>query len=190
MSSDVTFSDRIFAATIIKLLPSWVTPNHITMFRFFTIPFVIFFLIIESYGIAIPLFVISALSDAVDGAKARTADMVTDWGKLYDPVADKMLIGSTAAIVISNAMSPALAFIIIGLEMLIVATALYKKRFLGAEVEAKWAGKIKMIAQSFGIGLVMLYMVVPASELYILALGCLYASIFFAVLSLLVYRSI
>lgn len=190
MATDVTISDKILAATIIKLLPAWVTPNHITMFRFFTIPFVIFFLIIESYGIAIPLFVISALSDAVDGAKARTADMITDWGKLYDPVADKLLIGSTAAIVISTVVSPALAFIIIGLEMLIVATALYKKRFLNAEIEAKWAGKIKMIAQSFGIGFILLYMVIPAVELYTLGLGFLYAAVFFAILSLLVYKTI
>lgn len=190
MSSDVTFSDKVFAATLLKLLPSWVTPNHITTFRFFTIPFVIFFLIIEVYEIAIPLFIISALSDALDGAKARTQDQITDWGKLYDPVADKLLIGSTAAIIVSNFVSPALAFVIIALEMLIVGTALYQKRFLGTEIEAKWAGKIKMIAQSFGLGLLMLYIVWPAPELYVLSLGCLYASVFFAILSVLVYKTI
>jgi CDP-diacylglycerol--glycerol-3-phosphate 3-phosphatidyltransferase len=190
MKSDITISDRFFAATLLKLLPAWVTPNHITGFRFFTIPFVIFFLIIESFEVAVSLFVISALSDALDGAKARTNDQITDWGKLYDPIADKLLIGTTAAIVVSNLISPAVAFIIIALEVLIVGMALYQKRYVGTEIEAKWAGKIKMIAQSFGIGFLLLYAMHPITELYVLALGCLYAAIFFALLSVFVYKTI
>jgi CDP-diacylglycerol--glycerol-3-phosphate 3-phosphatidyltransferase len=189
-NTDITVTDKFFAATLLKLLPDWVTPNHITTFRFFTIPFVLFFLVIEYYIIGIPLFVISALSDALDGAKARTANQITDWGKLYDPVADKLLIGSVAVVVITSYMSPALAFIIIGLEMVIVALALYQKRAAGAEIEAKWAGKIKMIAQSFGIVLLLVYIVWPVDALYILSLGFLYSAIFFALLSIFVYKTI
>lgn len=190
MAHEVTFSDKVLHATFLKIIPRWVTPNHITLFRFFTIPFIIFFLINRNFEFAITLFVISAFSDALDGALARTENQITEWGKMYDPVADKLLIGSTAAIVVTQFMSPAIAFIMLGLEMIIVASALYRKQADGVEIEARWAGKIKMIAQSFGVGLLLLYILIPIAELYILSLSFLYASIVFALLSIFVYKTI
>jgi len=188
--NEVTISDKILNATFLKLIPTRVTPNQITMFRFFTIPFVIFLLMNQNYILAIILFVISVFSDALDGARARVNNQVTDWGKLYDPVADKLLIGTTAAIVVTQFVSPAVAFVIIGLEVIIVASAMYQKHEAGTEIEAKWAGKIKMIAQSLGVGLLLLYIIVPFAPLYILSLAFLYAAIFFALLSIFVYKTI
>lgn len=189
-NTEITRTDKLLAATLLKLIPAWVTPNHMTVFRMLTVPFLLLFLVNGNYGIAIPLFIISAFSDALDGARARTENQITEWGKLYDPVADKILIGSVTAVVVSSFISPATAFIIIGLEVLIVTMALYHKAYAGIEIEAKRAGKIKMICQSVGIGLLLLYIVWPFAYLYLASLAFLYAAIFFAVLSIFVYKTI
>lgn len=188
--SKVTFIDKILAATFLKLIPKWVTPNHLTIFRFLTIPFVIFLLITENYYLAIPLFIISAFSDALDGAKARTNNQITEWGKMFDPVADKMLIGSVAAIVISTAVSQILALIIIALEMFIILAAFYRKRYNQENIEAGLSGKLKMICQSFGSGFLLLYLVWPIAWMFTAAIVLLYVAIFFALISLFVYNSI
>ena len=92
----VTVIDRFFAAAVLPLLPKSISPNRITMFRFISIP-VIVALILSGYNLAgTILFVVSALSDAVDGALARTAHRITKWGIIADPMADKLLIGSVA----------------------------------------------------------------------------------------------
>jgi CDP-diacylglycerol--glycerol-3-phosphate 3-phosphatidyltransferase len=186
----ITIFDRIFAATLLKILPSWVTPNHLTVFRFLTIPFLIFFLINNDYLIGIPLFIISALSDALDGAMARTQDKITEWGKMFDPLADKLLIGTVAAIEISKYMNPLYAFIIILLEMFISLMALYRKKNYGATIEAHLVGKIKMIFQSFGLGFILLH--ASGGGVLVLQLGeiSILIAIIFAVLSLFVYKSI
>lgn len=189
-NTEITLSDKILAATFLKIIPIWITPNQMTVFRMLTVPFLLLFLVNGNYGIAIPLFIISAFSDALDGARARTTNQITEWGKLYDPVADKILIGSVSAVIISIYVSPATAFIIIGLEVVIVTLALYHKAYAGLEIEAKKAGKIKMICQSFGVGILLLYIVWPAPYLFTISLAFLYISIVFALLSIFVYKTI
>ncbi|MDP2593356.1 MAG: CDP-alcohol phosphatidyltransferase family protein [bacterium] len=189
-NSKVTITDKIIATTILPLIPSFVTPNHITAFRFASIPFVAYFLTNGFFKTGTVLFVISAFSDAVDGALARTEGKITEWGKMYDPVADKLLIGIVVAIVVSKFLGRELAFIIIFLELWIVVWAFYRKRFLHHDISAKKVGKIKMILQSFGVGFVLLFVVWPLPVFLALASWLLYGAIVFAVLSLFVYKSI
>ena len=187
----ITISDKILAATFLKIIPSWVTPNHLTIFRFLTIPFVLYFLLFENYAWGIPLFIISAFSDALDGAKARTNDQITEWGKMFDPVADKMLIGTVAVIVVSTAINHFLALTIIGLELLIILAAFYRKRYNSENIEARLSGKIKMILQSFGIGFLLLHLAFPFTPfLFGISIILIILSIFFALISLFVYNSI
>ena len=138
---NVTIIDKGIKLIFLWAIPEKVTPNHVTIFRFITIPFVIFFLVLENYTILIPLFAISAFSDAIDGAMARTRDRVTEWGKKFDPVADKLLIGSLAAIVITKEISPILAMIIIILEVLIVITAIREMKKYKKTIEAQKSGE-------------------------------------------------
>lgn len=190
ISPNVTISDRVIATTVLKLLPPIVTPNHITAFRFVTIPFVLYLLATGRIMAAGILFVISAFSDAVDGALARTKGLITDWGKLYDPLADKLLVGSVAVILVSRYISDVLALTIISLELLLIVGAFFRKRFRGAKIQAGWAGKVKMVFQSVGIGVLFLGVVASSPFIIAVATYILYASVVFAVLSLLVYKSI
>ncbi|PIQ92123.1 MAG: hypothetical protein COV70_01350 [Parcubacteria group bacterium CG11_big_fil_rev_8_21_14_0_20_39_22] len=188
--SKITIIDKMMSATILHLIPSFITPNHITAFRFGSLPFVIYFLSTGQFKLGLVAFVIAALSDAIDGAMARTRDQVTEWGKMYDPVADKMLIGTVAAIAVSKFLGKELAFAIILLEVVIMVYAFYRRRFLGADISAKKVGKIKMVLQSLGVGFLLLYMAWPVPILLPISAYILYASILFALLSLFVYRSI
>lgn len=182
--------DRFLEKTVLRVLPKWVEPNHITIFRFLTIPFVVLLLYGEEYLLGSILFAISAMSDMVDGALARTSDKITNWGKLYDPLADKLLIGSAAVIIISKYLGMYLALLMILVELLLILNGLYKHKFQKKAIQAEITGKIKMVLQSAGIGLVLLYAM--TSYVLFLTLGgyVIYLSVVFALWSLLVYRSI
>jgi CDP-diacylglycerol--glycerol-3-phosphate 3-phosphatidyltransferase len=186
--SKITITDKFFAATILKLFPYSVRPNFLTVFRFITIPFVIFLLLTGDYITSFWLFTISALSDALDGALARTRHQITDWGIVFDPVADKLLVGFTALIIISKAISPFIAGTIIALEIILVISAYW--RFKGKLIPAKTSGKLKMIAQCVGVSLLLLALAVGSPFLIQVATYIIYASIVGSLLSLFVYRSI
>jgi CDP-diacylglycerol--glycerol-3-phosphate 3-phosphatidyltransferase len=186
--SKITIIDKILDKTILWIFPKFVRPNFLTVFRFISVPFVIFFLLNENYVISFWLFAISALTDTFDGAIARTRHQITDWGILFDPLADKLLIGSTAIIIISKFISPVLAWTIVTIEILLILFSYL--RFKGELVPAKIVGKIKMILQSVGVGILLLAIAFNLPALIIIATYILYLGIIFALLSLFVYRSI
>ena len=150
----VTLIDKFIDKVFLWAFPQSVNPNHITVFRFITIPFIVYFLLVGYYKIGFVLFTISAISDAIDGAIARTRNKITDWGILFDPFADKLLIGSVGGITIYKFLSPTLAFSIIFLELILLVSSYY--RFKGKIVPAKTAGKVKMILQCVGVCFIFL----------------------------------
>jgi CDP-diacylglycerol--glycerol-3-phosphate 3-phosphatidyltransferase len=186
--SKVTPIDRILSATFLKLIPDSVTPNRITLFRFITIPFIIYFLLADYMLLGTILFVISAFSDALDGARARTTKHITSWGILCDPFADKLLIGSVAMILISKYISVYLALGIVSIELLLVAFSYL--RYKGHLVPAKTVGKLKMVLQCFGIGFVMLFALLGTPWLLVVATYILYVAVGFGLMSLFVYKTI
>jgi len=191
VSEKPNFFDRLLAKSLLKLFPSFITPNRVTTFRFITIPFILFLFWQGYNGWGVILFTISALSDAVDGALARTRSQITDWGKLHDPLADKLLIGSVGAFVVSLHLSIYLIATIIIIELFLIFNALFKIRKGHYTITALLPGKIKMILQSFGVGFVLLFILLPSfTWLLTLATALLYLSIFFALVSLIVYSSI
>ncbi|MFH0712913.1 MAG: CDP-alcohol phosphatidyltransferase family protein [Candidatus Jorgensenbacteria bacterium] len=183
----VTKLDKLFVATVLKLFPPQVTPNQITIFRFFTVPFVAFFISIGEYKWAFILFVISAFSDALDGALARTTDRVTEWGTVYDPVADKLLIGFSIFLILPKFLDPRLAFTIIFLEMFMIGAGYYFRNFGQKQVLSNWWGKSKMLTQSVGVSLVLLYSILPFGFLILAAEYILYAAVGLALISLITY---
>jgi CDP-diacylglycerol--glycerol-3-phosphate 3-phosphatidyltransferase len=190
MSYRITITDKILAKTFLKLLPKWVTPNHVTIFRFLTIPFVILLLVAQQYALGLALFIISAFTDALDGALARTTNQVTDWGKMFDPLADKLLIGTVVAIMVTKYLGVGLAFVIISIEAFLILNGYYKKKYQHRVIQAEKTGKFKMILQSFGVGILLLYVILLIPILLIIAEYIFYLAIFFALWSLIVYKSI
>lgn len=184
----VTRIDKVLKLLFLGMIPKSVTPNEITVFRFITIPFIIWFLLEEWYLVSAILFLFSAFSDALDGALARTTGQITRWGILADPLADKLLIGSVSIILISKFLSWKLALIIVLLEIFIVASAYF--RYKGKVIPAKLPGKIKMIFQCVGIILLFFYVLFGGGLWLFFSALSLCLAVVFALLSLLLYKSI
>ncbi len=187
--SKLSWSDKILAKYFLPILPKSLNPNKITIFRFITIPFVIYLLISQHYVLGFWLFAISAFSDAVDGALARSTHQVTAWGKIADPLADKLLVGSTAIIVISRFISVWFAVLMVVMEFLIVGRywlEYNRKKIVGA----KLPGKIKMIFQCFGVLFLFLFIIFHSPILLTISIFILGIAIIFAFLSLFIFHSI
>jgi phosphatidylglycerophosphate synthase len=129
------------------------------------------------------LFIFSAFTDALDGALARTRKQITEWGKIHDPLADKLLIGLSGVVVISKYVGIEIIAAIIILEILtiIVALIVYDKNNNSG---AKLPGKIKMIFQSLGVGLLLVYAVQSLPLILLTATILLHISIFFSIFNL------
>lgn len=171
--------------------PRWIEPNHITVFRFISIPFVVYFIITDNYAVGLPLFAISAFSDALDGALARMTLQVTEWGKLYDPLADKLLIGSVAAIVVTQYFGVLVTILILGVEAILILTSWWKRYLLkNKNIEAGVIGKVKMVLQSVGVGLLLIYSVNGSILAYGISEVFIAAAIICAIGSLFTYNSV
>ena len=150
--------DRILDVLILRFIPRSVHPNHVTIARIFLTPFVLFFILDERYGIGVPLFLFTAFTDAVDGALARTRNQVTQWGKVFDPIADKLLIGSVLIVLAMRYINFYVAMAVLGVEVMIITAALVFHRFdkYGRIRGANLWGKIKMILQVMAVFLALL----------------------------------
>ncbi|MFA5841819.1 MAG: CDP-alcohol phosphatidyltransferase family protein [Candidatus Paceibacterota bacterium] len=188
--NNLTVTDKILRQTLLLIIPKWVTPNIVTWFRFATIPFVIYLFVQESYVYGLILFAISAFSDAVDGSLARTRNQVSDWGKMYDPFADKLLIGAAALILVSRFLNIYLAGTIVGIEFFLIVSAFYRKRFQGKPIEAEFSGKIKMVLQSLAVVSILIAASFQLPAFLTIAAYLLYLAVIFAIISLVVYKSI
>jgi len=147
--------------------------NKVTMFRIVLIPFLVILLqpypqwmenkfqifsYLNEWGIyfAAVLFLFTAATDKLDGYIARKYNMVTNLGKLLDPLADKLLISVALIMLVLLHLVPAwMALVIIGREIIITAirvAATGKKIVLAADRH----GKIKMVFQVVAITAVLL----------------------------------
>ena len=109
------------------------------------------------YFIAAGLFAIASITDAVDGHIARSRNMVTDFGKMTDAIADKMLVNSSLIILTAQGMvSPAITVIIV-LRDTVVDTIKMIAGSKGKVVAAIKSGKIKTTFLMLGIIFTMCY---------------------------------
>jgi len=184
------YTDLLLSRTALRLVPKAITPNYITVLRFILVPIVFFLFIYGYYRLGAILFILAAFTDALDGALARTTDQITEWGKVFDPLADKLLIGSVAAVLVTRFLNFYLAGAIVGVELFLILFGYWKKYYRKAKIEANYLGKTKMISQSVGLGVLCLAIVIHSPILILMATAILYLSVTFAILSLFGYRSI
>lgn len=131
-------------------------PNKLTMGRIFAIPvFIIVFLMGFRYVAAI-IFILAALTDMLDGHIARKYNLVTNFGKLMDPLADKLLVMS-ALICLAQVGDVAgwMVIIILGREFIITGMRQVAAA-QGIVIAAGTTGKIKTITQMIAIPLLIL----------------------------------
>lgn len=183
----LTVIDKALAVTVLKLIPRAVTPNQVTVFRFCTIPFVFWLFFSHNYQAGVTLFLFSAFTDAVDGALARTRDQITAWGTKYDPLADKLLIAMGTAPIVIAYLRLWVAISILGVEVVLVGGYLLLKQWVSIEIKPNAWGKTKMLFQSIGISLLLLYAFSSISLLLEIATIILFCSVLLGVASLIAY---
>ena len=176
--------DKALKYTLIPLIPNFIRPNHLTGLRLFLIPFVVYFILIQNYKIGLPLFAVAAITDMLDGTLARLRKQITDWGILWDPIADKILIGSVVVILIARDLHPFLGITIISLEAIFILGALHLKR-MGRPILPTFYTKSKMVFQAIAVGLLLLSLAMHAGWLFSLANGFFTLAILFAIVSLI-----
>lgn len=135
-------------------------PNKLTIFRMLLIPVFIacFYLPTNEYWFyaATAVFVIAYITDIFDGRYARKHGMVTDFGKLMDPIADKLLTASALVMLTAfGLMSPIPAIIIISREFVVSGLRLVAAG-RGYVIAASKLGKTKTLSQCIAIILILL----------------------------------
>ena len=94
-------------------------PNILTIIRFLLIPFILLNVFIGNYILAFVFFTISGITDIADGFIARKFDLVSNFGKLMDPLADKLTQISVLAALVSVKIIPVWILAIVVLKELI-----------------------------------------------------------------------
>lgn len=159
-------------------------PNKLTVGRICIIPFFVFFLAYDVCGdpntsriIAAALFILASVTDFLDGHIARSRNLITDFGKFMDPLADKFLIlGAMFAVCYSgyifdyaaSAMETVVsadiirqtffwaAIVVVFRELAVTSMRLVVAKSAGAVIAASYLGKIKTNTQIFCLCFVML----------------------------------
>ena len=165
-------------------------PNKLTLFRVVLIPFFVFFLLarfFEGYGnyIAVAIFIIASLTDLLDGKIARKYNLVTNFGKFMDPLADKLLVCSAMICLISTGQLPAwIVIIIISREFIISGFRLIASDN-GVVIAASYWGKFKTTFQMLMVIVLILNIEHPVFE--VIGTVLIYVSLALTIISLIDY---
>ena len=125
-------------------------PNALTLLRILAVPVVVVALLGETPNgdaLAAAVFALAALTDGLDGYFARSRDAVTTFGKLMDPLADKLLIiGALVSLVSLDRLAAWVAMVIIAREVAVtILRTIAAER--GMVISASWLGKLKTVLQ-------------------------------------------
>ena len=131
-------------------------PNKLTTLRVIMIPFFVFFMLTDVGGnankwIALALFVVASLTDFLDGKIARKYNLVTNFGKFMDPLADKLLVCSALICLQDLDRVPAWVVIVIIAREFIISGFRLVASDNGIVIAASYWGKFKTIFQMFMI---------------------------------------
>ena len=132
-------------------------PNILTVLRFFLIPFILVFLVHDEFILAIVFLTISGITDILDGTIARKFNFITNFGKLIDPLADKITQLSILWMLVSKNIIPLWILVIVLIKeatMVAGASFLYGKELV---VSSKWYGKASTVLFYLAIVLSMIF---------------------------------
>ena len=125
-------------------------PNVLTLLRILLVPVLVVALLAETANgdlLAAIVFALASITDAMDGYLARTRDAITTFGKLMDPIADKLLIiAALVALVSLDRLAGWVAMVIIARELTVTVTRMQATQH-GIVIAANSWGKAKTIVQ-------------------------------------------
>ena len=135
-------------------------PNKLTLLRVCMIPLFMIFALIENTPcqlIAVLVFLVASLTDYLDGYIARKCNLVTDFGKFMDPIADKLLVMSAMVILVSQNRMPAWVCVVMLAREFIISGFRLVAAGKGTVIAAGMTGKIKTVTQMIAIVMLFLF---------------------------------
>lgn len=162
-------------------------PNKLTMFRVILIPFFVVFMLVDitlyDKWIALAIFIIASLTDLLDGKIARKYNLVTNFGKFMDPLADKLLVCSALICLVALSKIPAwMVIVIIAREFIISGFRLIASDN-GVVIAASYWGKFKTTFQMVMICL----MIADITAISLLTTVVMWVALVLTVVSLVDY---
>ena len=141
----------------------WTVPNVMSMFRLLLIPLIIYFYIFrQNYVATVIIITVSGVTDVVDGFIARKYDMVTEFGKTIDPVADKLTQIAILVCLVTNFWWLAIPLgLMLIKELFAVITGLAVVSATGSVHGANWHGKLTTVVLYVVMGLHVLWNGLP-----------------------------
>lgn len=160
-------------------------PNILSTIRIFLVPiFIIAFFMINRY-VALAIFVLASITDLIDGFIARKYNAITEFGKVLDPLADKLMKLSALIVLTIVDLLPLWITILMALcdlAMIISGICIYKKHIT---IPSNWVGKLGTLVISLGVVLSFFTQWIGDVNVYVV-----YAGITIAIISGLNYVNI
>ena len=165
-------------------------PNKLTTFRVILIPFFVFFMLAPNmtginHYIAAAIFIVASLTDLLDGKIARKYNLVTNFGKFMDPLADKLLVCSAMICLIQTGQLAAWNVVIIIAREFIISGFRLIASDNGVVIAASYWGKFKTTFQMLMVIVLILNVQMPFFQ--ILGKILTYAALILTVVSLIDY---
>ena len=138
-------------------------PNKLTLLRIVLILPFLLVLYLEVPGasyIALAIFIIASLTDMLDGKIARKYNLITDFGKFADPLADKMLVTAAMIWFVECGQMPGWALLIVILREFAVSGLRMVASDKGRVIAAGWSGKVKTASNM--VCIVLMFLPIPA----------------------------
>lgn len=163
-------------------------PNKLTVLRMIIIPFFVVFMMFNILGaadkwVALLLFVIASLTDFADGKIARAKNLVTNFGKLMDPLADKLLVCSALICLVNLGKIPAwIVIIVIAREFLITGVRQIAQES-GRVIAASCWGKFKTTSQM----IMIIFMIIDIPDFYLITEIFMWAALALTLISMFDY---
>lgn len=121
-------------------------PNKLTLLRIIMIPVFVVLLYLDfpfNNLVALAVFILASITDTLDGYIARKYNLITDFGKFMDPIADKLLVTAAMLVFVDWHMMPAWVVILVVAREFIVSALRLVAANNGRVIAAGWSGKVK-----------------------------------------------
>lgn len=137
-------------------------PNKLTLLRIIFVPFFMatYYLgRVNSYFylVALAIFIIAAVTDFFDGRIAREYNMITNFGKIMDPLADKILVYAALAMMVAMHLVYSWMFVVILAREFLVSGIRAVASSQGKVIPAVFSGKLKTVTQMVAVGALIFY---------------------------------
>ena len=157
-------------------------PNKLTIARIIAVPFFIAAYYLEWHLVAFLIFIAASFTDMLDGKIARKYNLVTNFSKIMDPLADKVLVYSAFCLMVPDPVPGWMLIIILAREFLVAGVRTVAASE-GIVIAAALSGKIKTVLQMVAVCMLLIAPVINTSWFLILGKIVLWAALVMTVIS-------